>query len=773
MPPQSSEGLNVIALISGGKDSLYSILHCIRNGHKVVALANLHPELRQNTQCPENDDEEADIDSFMYQTIGHSVIPLYESALGIPLYRAAITGGAVDTSRVYRHDATDQAAESTSGTSESTEDETESLVPLLRRVMEAHPEANAVSAGAILSTYQRTRIENIAGRLGLVPLAWLWMYPSLPAPVERDADPLAVSEAGLLEDMAAVGCDARMIKVASGGLDDGYLWENVSGSGNPGRVLRRRMTRGMGKFAAAEDIKGAVLGEGGEYETLALDGPSFLWKRRIEIEGRDVGSGEGGVGYLKLKGARCVPKLAEEEKNYEPTDVRRPALLDAQFMAALEDVSTASIELGSVDTDLRSTKDTVPAPAWSVCEPINHRSASTWTMSNLMAPEAGPDAREQMSGIVDKVQLAMRSFTSDSGTRSAEDIVFATVLLRSMADFAPMNNVYVSLFKKPNPPARVTVACGDSLPSNVNVMVSFVVDLGARNRRQGLHVQSRSYWAPANIGPYSQAMAIPLRDESRVVYIAGQIPLEPASMEVATEGKSWLENYRLRAVLALQHLWRIGEAMEVDWWLGAVAFLTGGEHIQTQAQIAWHLWKKMHTRPDDAEDEDSDEGPQLDAWDIKYGGRADELAPEAVSSTLPKFSVLDEGSITTSPFLAVEVDELPRGSDIEWQGLGSRCQQAKLESSQDSVSATIDGRYSYVCQEIASDESLGSLEDRLRSIISTHCQTQDLSQVVLYTMKPVAEDLWPGQVVPCRSIWGQEGRRLKAAVTIQKERGSI
>ncbi|KAJ5914768.1 hypothetical protein N7504_003651 [Penicillium tannophilum] len=773
MPPQSSQGLNVIALISGGKDSLYSILHCIRNGHNVVALANLHPELRQNTQSTENDDEEADIDSFMYQTIGHSVIPLYESALGIPLYRAAITGGAVDTSRVYRHDAADQTAESGSTTDTTTEDETESLVPLLRRVMKAHPEANAVSAGAILSTYQRTRIENIAGRLGLVPLAWLWMYPSLPAPVERDADPLAVSEAGLLEDMAAVGCDARMIKVASGGLDDGYLWENVSGSGNPGRMLRRRMTRGMGRFAAAEDIKGAVLGEGGEYETLALDGPSFLWKSRIEIEGRDVGSGEGGVAYLKLKGARCVPKLAEEENNYEPSDVRRPALLDAQFTTALKDVSAASIELAPADTDLTSSKNAVPAPAWSICEPNSYRSASTWTIANLIAPEAGPDAGEQMSAIVDKVQLLMKSFTSDSGTRSTEDIVFATVLLRSMADFALMNNVYVSLFKKPNPPARATVACGDSLPSNVKVMVSFVVDLGARNRRQGLHVQSRSYWAPANIGPYSQAMSIPLRDESRVVYIAGQIPLEPASMEVATEGKSWLEDYRLRAVLALQHLWRIGEAMEVDWWLGAVAFLTGGEHIQTQAQVAWHLWKKVHTRPVDAEDEDSDEGPQLDAWDIKYGGRADELVPETTSTTLPKFSVLDDDTDTISPFIAVEVDELPRGSDIEWQGLGSRCHQAKLESSQDSVSATMDGRYSYTCQEIANDESLGSLEDRLCSVLSTHCQTQDLSQAVLYTTEPVAEDLWLGQVVPCKSIWGREGRPLKAAVAIQKEHGSI
>ena len=63
-----SASLNVIALISGGKDSLFSILHCQANGHTVVALANLHP-------APSSNDDE-DINSYMYQTVGHSVIPL-------------------------------------------------------------------------------------------------------------------------------------------------------------------------------------------------------------------------------------------------------------------------------------------------------------------------------------------------------------------------------------------------------------------------------------------------------------------------------------------------------------------------------------------------------------------------------------------------------------------------------------------------------------------------------------------------------------------------
>ncbi|OOF98027.1 hypothetical protein ASPCADRAFT_205307, partial [Aspergillus carbonarius ITEM 5010] len=221
--PQSPTSLNVIALISGGKDSLYSILHCIRNGHKVVALGNLHPPSRHPTTTTtsnnaehstestnkesESEFEEEDLDSFMYQTIGHSIIPQYESALGVPLYRQAITGSAVDTGRVYQdhqhYSSSARGNREEDDVGEEEEDETESLIPLLARIKAAHPEANAISAGAILSTYQRTRIENVAARMGLVPLAWLWMYPSLPAPVERMG---LAGDAGLLEDMAACGC---------------------------------------------------------------------------------------------------------------------------------------------------------------------------------------------------------------------------------------------------------------------------------------------------------------------------------------------------------------------------------------------------------------------------------------------------------------------------------------------------------------------------------------------------------------------------------------
>ncbi|KAG9814247.1 adenine nucleotide alpha hydrolases-like protein, partial [Aureobasidium melanogenum] len=293
-------GLKVVALISGGKDSFFSILHCHANGHEVVALANLHP-------AAQNGERSEDIDSYMYQTIGHSIVPLYEQALRLPLYRQEILGGVVDSNKSYASPAVAQ---------QSQQDETESLVPLLRKVMAAHPEVNAVSTGAILSDYQRTRVESVAIRLGLVPLSYLWQYPFLPP----------YTETSLLDDMAAAGQDARIIKVASGGLDDGFLWENVANY-----RTKTRLVRAMERFGIIGD--GAALGEGGEFETLAIDGPWPLWKNSIQVEDDDrtVAAGEAGAASVKIKTARLVPKEPSSDFSYE--QLRRPTTLDDKFAA--------------------------------------------------------------------------------------------------------------------------------------------------------------------------------------------------------------------------------------------------------------------------------------------------------------------------------------------------------------------------------------------------------------------------------------------------------
>jgi len=42
-----------------------------------------------------------EIDSYMYQSVGHSAIDLYAEAMGLPLYRRTITGSALVTDMDY------------------------------------------------------------------------------------------------------------------------------------------------------------------------------------------------------------------------------------------------------------------------------------------------------------------------------------------------------------------------------------------------------------------------------------------------------------------------------------------------------------------------------------------------------------------------------------------------------------------------------------------------------------------------------------------------
>ena len=773
----------MIGLISGGKDSLYSLIHCIRNGHRIVALANLYPKATTRTRRSQdgNDDneEEEDTDSFMYQTVGYKVIPLYESALGIPLYRAPISRrGAVDRGLCY--------APPTTTTEE--EDETESLIPLLTTVKRNHPEANAISAGAILSTYQRTRVENVASRTGLVPLAWLWMYPFLPRPSPMEGEEEEEEYAGLLVDMAHCGgVEARIIKVASGGLDERFLWEDVTSSSSSNNNIRGRLVRIMRRFLSDDDgdeVRAAVLGEGGEYETLVLNGPSYLWKRRIVVDERAVIIGEGGVAYLKLSGARarCVDK--NEEEDYIE-DVRRPGLLEERFEAVLllllqqqqqgyydDDDNVSEEEEEEVEVEGKERGGKGPCMTY-------HFNSSTdiWSLSNLTAPEAGPNADQQMQSIVQQVQKILQD-----KHHSPDDLVFATLLLRSMDDFIPVNTIYASLFttNRPNPPARVAVASVNNrlLPAGVAVMVSFTGG-GGGNTREGLHVQSRSYWAPANIGPYSQAISIPLVEAPRrVVYVAGQIPLEPASMELV-QSSSWINTYLLRAVLSLQHLWRVGSAMRVDWWMFGIAFLTGGGEgkVRTKARVARHVWERLHEKVQQKEDDDEDDN-ELDPWDIKYGGGGANMIRKKKNPNdrpPPNFDLLSSSSSSSSsssvpPFLAVQVDQLPRGSNIEWQGTGVKgCSRVAITTTTTDNNTTLDIDGGKVLTTAIEIQDASTLASTMQTVLAdtNNAANSSVIQAILYTtMEVYPSQWWPGPVIPCRSVWGRDGRRLMAGMIV-------
>jgi len=86
-----------------------------------------------------------ELDSFMFQTVGHEGIALYAEAMGLPLYQANTRGWAFAQELQY---------------SPVEGDEVEDLYELLGRV-KREVGVEGVACGAVLSDYQRLRAENV------------------------------------------------------------------------------------------------------------------------------------------------------------------------------------------------------------------------------------------------------------------------------------------------------------------------------------------------------------------------------------------------------------------------------------------------------------------------------------------------------------------------------------------------------------------------------------------------------------------------------------
>lgn len=83
-------GYQVVGLVSGGKDSCYNMVQCVKYGHEIKVLAHLKP--------PSNVYE---MDSFMYQTVGSEIVDSIAECMGLPLVKRVITGRAIVTKMDY------------------------------------------------------------------------------------------------------------------------------------------------------------------------------------------------------------------------------------------------------------------------------------------------------------------------------------------------------------------------------------------------------------------------------------------------------------------------------------------------------------------------------------------------------------------------------------------------------------------------------------------------------------------------------------------------
>ncbi|WP_058365289.1 diphthine--ammonia ligase [Haloparvum sedimenti] len=233
-----------VCLFSGGKDSSWALYRALAEGLDVTRLLTVHPAG----------------DSYMYHTPATHLTELVAESVGIDLVSVEPedfdAGPAGDAAAGERGDA-----------------ELEPMEAALREIAaEQGVDLAGVTAGAVESEFQTSRIEAMCDRLGVDLFAPLW---------QEDPEELATA-------MLDAGFEILIVQVAAYGLDESWL----------GRPLDRE---------ALADLRGLneeygvhLLGEGGEFETFVVDGPHM--DRRVDLEYETVW--EGDRGHVRVTDAR-------------------------------------------------------------------------------------------------------------------------------------------------------------------------------------------------------------------------------------------------------------------------------------------------------------------------------------------------------------------------------------------------------------------------------------------------------------------------------------
>ena len=482
--------MKFIGLISGGKDSFFNIYHCLSQGHELVALGNLYPE------------ESDEIDSFMFQTVGHDVIEYYSQCLDVPLYRQPIKGKSANQNLEYLI---------------TKNDEIEDLFQLLSTIQKSHPDVEGVSCGAILSHYQRTRVENVCDRLNLTSLTYLWQR----------------NQYDLMQEMCQADLDARIIKVAAIGLTAQQLGKSIS-----------ELFPTLVKLNQMYEVH--ICGEGGEFETIVLDCP-FFKSKKLEIVNQEVVEHSSDVFYLKIK----VEIVDKEESQFE--SLESLPLLEDDFEDMAENCPEPDVSLTGLDI----TDQKLVTPDVNVVSTPTTIYISNVTSSKSALEEQTIDIFAQINDILSQYKLTFN------------DIQHITLLLSDMKSFVDINKVYGKYFQDIYlPPSRICIETKNNIKS---IQLSCIV-LKNIQPKSGIHIRSRSYWGPQNIGPYSQSI-ISIQDSYKTATLSGQIHLIPANMELSnmTVAKD--------SALALQHLVRVKNLVNVKEFALIVCFITDDSYV--------------------------------------------------------------------------------------------------------------------------------------------------------------------------------------------------
>ena len=213
--------MKVAVLASGGKDSTYASWWALMQGWSLEVMITV--KITGN-------------DSMMFQLQNTEIAKFQAESIGVEWIEVKSLG--IENDEIYE---------------------------LEDKIRKFEGSLDAIVVGALRSDYQKTRIERMCERLGLISFCPLWHHN----PSEH------------MNSLIEHGFDVRIVSVSSEGLDEKWLGKKIT------KDSLDELTILSEKFRFNLD------GEGGEFETITLDAPHF--KKTIICEGKKNWNGVRGV----------------------------------------------------------------------------------------------------------------------------------------------------------------------------------------------------------------------------------------------------------------------------------------------------------------------------------------------------------------------------------------------------------------------------------------------------------------------------------------------
>ena len=239
--------MRVAVLASAGKDSTYAAWWATMRGWQVECLVTVRV---------------LGDDSMMYQLCGTALAGRQAASMGVP-WLPVLSRGEEELEVLDLEEALLGESDVRTAFVESWPEHWDE--PSELNIMVDGVEVDALVVGALRSDYQRTRIDRMCERLGIISYSPLWHHP----PNEH------------MRALIDHGFDARIASVSSEGLGEEWL----------GRHLDHEALDAL--EALAREHRFNLDGEGGEFETVVLCAPHM--RATIECDAESLWHGSRGV----------------------------------------------------------------------------------------------------------------------------------------------------------------------------------------------------------------------------------------------------------------------------------------------------------------------------------------------------------------------------------------------------------------------------------------------------------------------------------------------